>query len=108
MDLVNSNEVLNKLIREEGMLLIYFGNETCSVCVDLKPKVMEMLKEYPKIKGVEVKTEDSLIIARKYSIFTIPGILVFIEGKETIREARYISLEDIDRRISRYYSMLYE
>ncbi|NMB06886.1 MAG: thioredoxin family protein [Tissierellia bacterium] len=107
MKIVNSNEVLDKLINEEEMLLVYFGNETCSICVDMKPKVLEILKKYPKIKAVEVKVDDSLKIARKHNIFTIPGILLFIDSKETIREARYISLEDIDDRISRYYNMFY-
>ena len=107
MKIVNSNEVLDKLINEEEMLLVYFGNETCSICVDMKPKVLEILKKYPKIKAVEVTVDDSLKIARKHNIFTIPGILLFIDSKETIREARYISLEDIDDRISRYYNMFY-
>lgn len=107
MKIVNSHEVLDKLINEEEMLLVYFGNETCSICVDMKPKVLEILKKYPKIKAVEVKVDDSLKIARKHNIFTIPGILLFIDSKETIREARYISLEDIDDRISRYYNMFY-
>ncbi len=40
--------------------------------------------------------------------FTIPGILLFVEGKESIREARHISVQDIDNRISRYCSLLFE
>ena len=107
MELINSNEVLDTLIEKEEMLLVYFGNETCSICVDMKPKVEEILEKYPEIKAVEVKIDDSLKVARKHNIFTIPGILLFIDGKETIREARYISMEDIDNRISTYYTMFY-
>ncbi len=55
MELINSNELLDNLIENEEMLLVYFGNETCSICVDMKPKVMEILNKYPKIKAVEVK-----------------------------------------------------
>lgn len=107
MELINSNEVLDNLIENEEMLLVYFGNESCSICVDMKPKVEEILNKYPKVKAVEVKIDDNLLIARKHNIFTIPGILLFIDRKETIREARYISMEDIDNRISRYYDMFY-
>lgn len=107
MELINSNELLDNLIENEEMLLVYFGNETCSICVDMKPKVMEILNKYPKIKAVEVKIDENLQIARKHNIFTIPGILLFIDGKETIREARYISMEDIENRIYRYYDMFY-
>ena len=107
MEIINSDEKLDKLIIEEEMLLVYFGNESCSICVDMKPKVEKMLEKYPKIKSVEIKIEDNLKITRKHNIFTIPGILMFIDGKETIREARYISIEDMDNRIFRYYNMFY-
>ncbi|MDF2673684.1 MAG: hypothetical protein K0R09_1949, partial [Clostridiales bacterium] len=32
----------------------------------------------------------------------------FIEGKETVREARYISIIDLNSKISRYYKLFYE
>lgn len=65
------------------------------------------MARYPKIKLGEVKMEDSLKISRKYNIFTAPAILLFINGKETIREAGYISLDNMERKIFRYYKLFY-
>ena len=89
------------------MALIYFSRENCGVCSVIKSKVEDILIRYPKINSIEVKTEKSLEIAAEYSIFTIPGILVYVDHKETIREARYISIEELAKKIDRYYNMIF-
>ncbi|MBU5675409.1 thioredoxin family protein [Alkaliphilus sp. MSJ-5] len=108
MNIVDSNEVIKKLINSNKMVLVYFGSKTCGVCSAMKPKVDEVLKIYPKIKSIQVDVEKSMQLSATYDIFTIPAILVFIEGKETIREARYISMQDIEGKISRYYDLIFE
>ncbi|MBU5292510.1 thioredoxin family protein [Anaerosalibacter bizertensis] len=108
MDIVDSNEVIKELINENKIVLLYFGSNNCGVCTDMQPKVEEILKKYSKIKSLKVDVEKSLKIAASYNIFTIPAILLFIEGKETIREARHISIQDIDNKILRYYNFLFD
>lgn len=108
MNMLNSKEEIGKLIEENEIVLIYFGGENCSVCGAIKPKVEEILKNYPEIKSAEVNVDKSLQAAAAYNIFTIPVILLFIEGKEILREARHISIQDIDSKIDRYYNMLFE
>lgn len=105
---VDTNETLEKLIKENEMVLAYFGSKSCSVCNVMKPKLEKILKSYPKIKSFEVNVQKSQKTAAAYNVFTIPAILVFIDGKETIREARYISIQEINNKISRYYNLLYE
>ncbi len=108
MDIIKNNEDLNKLINENDMLLIYFGSNSCSVCHAMKPKVEQLLGKYPKIKGVSVIVENSVELSAKYTVFTIPVIILFIQGKETIREARIISMENLEQKISRYYELFYD
>ncbi len=103
-----TREFLDNLIEKEDMVLLYFGNHTCSVCVDLEPKIKELLKKYPKLVYQYIGIEDNIKLTREYSIFTIPGILVYAGGKEVVREARYISVQDIDSKIGRYYGMLFD
>jgi thioredoxin-like negative regulator of GroEL len=108
MDFIDLKETIEELISNNEMVLLYFGGNNCSVCNVMKPKVKEMLKDYPKIKSYQVDVEKSLGISAAYNIFTIPAILVFIEGKEIIREARHISMQDIDSKINRFYNMIFE
>ena len=66
-----------------------------------------MLKKYPNIKSVYVEVEKLFKVASEYTMFTIPGIIVFIEGKETIREVRHISIRELDMKLNRYYELLF-
>ncbi len=106
MEDYDSLESIKQSIDSNNMVLIYFGNKTCGVCTDLKPKVEEMLKEFPKIKSIYVDVDKSNNIAVSYNFFTVPAILVFVEGKITIREAGYISVRDLSNKITRYYKLL--
>lgn len=108
MTRLESKEDIAKLIKENQMVLVYFGGESCNVCHAVKPKIEEILKNYPKIISVHVDTEKALMASTAYSIFTIPVILIFIEGKEILREARYLSIGEINNKIARYYELLFQ
>lgn len=107
MDELYEKEIIEKAIKDHEMVLVYFGSNSCNVCNVLKPKIQELLEEYPKINSYQVDVEKSMEASATYNIFTIPAILVFVEGKETIREARYISMQDIGNKIERYYNLLF-
>ena len=107
MELINSNKKLQELKQSNEMLLIYFGNNICNVCVSIKPKLEKLLEKYDKIKAVHIDVEKSADIAAQHNIFTIPAILVFVDGKESIREARFISIDNLSDKLSRYYDMIF-
>lgn len=106
--LMDSVDSIRQLIDENEMVLIYFGSENCNVCSAVKPKVEGILGKYSAITSGLVDVEKSSKAAAEFSVFTIPVILVFIEGKEIIREARYISMKDIEDKIERYYNLLFK
>lgn len=108
LEYLDSKGLIEQIIDDNDIVLLYFGSKSCGVCRDIKPKIEKILNRYSKIKGIYVDVEKSHNIAISYNIFTIPGILLFVEGKETIREARHISMQDIDSKIYRYYSLLFE
>lgn len=66
-----------------------------------------MLIAYPDIAKVYVDADQYPDIAASYNIFTVPGILLYVQGKEFIREARHISMIGLEESISRYYNLLY-
>lgn len=107
MNKLNSIEEINKLKNNNDMLLVYFGSNSCGVCNAMLPKIEKMLEKYPIIQAVKVEIESSLELSALYNVFTIPVIILFIQGKETIREARIISLIDLEQKISRYYELFY-
>jgi len=100
------NEVL-EFINSGQLRLIYLSRPACGVCTAIKPKVIEIINNYPELKGAYIDMDKLPESAGEFSIFTIPGVIFYIDGKETIREARYISIEELASRIDRYYGMIY-
>lgn len=107
MRLIESQTELEQLVSENRMTLLYFGSDSCGVCQALKPKIEDLLLGYPKIASGRIDTAKSLELAAKHSVFTIPVVLIFAEGKEVIREARHISLRELTAKIERYYDLVF-
>ncbi len=95
-------------IESQSATLIYFSNDSCNVCKVLKPKVKEMLEsEFPKMKFYYVDTNAFPEIAAQNRVFTIPTILIFFDGKESIRKSRYIGIEELRKEIERPYEIIF-
>lgn len=107
MHIMNSIEDIKNIIKNNEIVLVYFGNNLWGVCKDLKPKVLAMLQNYPNVKTIYVDGEKSHNTAVHFNIFTFPGIIVYVDGKESIREAKHMSIGDIESRIYRYYNLIF-
>lgn len=104
---LNTLDEMDEFIKNNTMSMIYFASESCSVCGVLLPKIEEMIIKFPKIKISKVQVDKFTEAAGQYSIFTLPAILLYIEGKEIVREARFISVEMLEATIERYYEILF-
>lgn len=107
MEPVNTVKEMHQLIQKNDMVLAYFGSNTCGVCRDLQPKIEAMIDRYPNIRAVKVDVQNRSELTASYSIFSAPAVMLFIQGKETIREAGVISLVNLEEKISRYDALFY-
>jgi len=107
MKTISSISDAKKHISSGDMQLLYISRPGCNVCKSLLPKVEVMLKGFREINGGYINLDILPELPGLFSVFTIPAVLLYIRGKEAIREARYISLEDLRRRIERYCSLLF-
>jgi thioredoxin-like negative regulator of GroEL len=106
---IENLDEFNKVLKEHTGVLIYYSNETCNVCKVLKPQIIEMLKaEYPKIPFYYVDTNLTPDIAAQSRVFTIPTIIVFFDGNETIRKSRHIGLGELAKAIERPYNLIFD
>jgi len=100
---------LNEQIKSNEALLVYFSGEFCSVCKVLKPKIQDAFaKNYPKIKFLEIKTEENLELTRQFNVFAMPTVLVFFDGQEFQRKERNISVQGFINDVKRPYNMFFE
>jgi len=100
-------ESIEKTIKENLAVMLYFSAPTCSVCHALKPKLLEAIdrnfKEFT-IVTVDISVEQE--IAAHFSVFAIPTVLVFLDGKEFLRKSRHMSVDEVIREIRRPYEIM--
>ena len=102
----NKIEEVDNFVAENQLAFLYVSSPDCNVCKALLPKIKEMLVKYPEIATGYVDIKKISEAAGKYSVFSIPAMIFYIDGKETIRKARYVSVAELEGEISRYYSLL--
>jgi len=94
-----------ELQRQNKTFMILFTSPDCGVCSQIKPGVVEMIeKEYPAIAVYLSDVSKSAELAGQLSIFVTPALLVFYEGREIIRQARFINLELLLRQLGRQFA----
>ncbi|MFT5659388.1 MAG: thioredoxin 1 [Sulfurimonas sp.] len=98
---------IEKTIKENLAVMVYFSAPTCNVCHSLKPKLLEALdvnfKEF-KIESVDISVYED--IAPYFGVFAIPTVLVFLDGKEFLRKSRHMSVGEVISEIKRPYEIM--
>lgn len=108
MLILKNNSELNDLIENNSIAIIYFSGSKCGACEVIKTKVENMIENFPKIKSGEIDAEIHLEIAAKYNVFSLPIMLLFIEGKESIRLGRNLDLLELKEKLERYYKIIFK
>ncbi len=95
-------------ILKHQAVCFYLSTPECNVCKVLKPKVIEMIgNDFPEMNICYVDLNEAKEISGQLSVFSVPTILVYFEGKETIRVSRSVHLEELREQIERYYKMIF-
>lgn len=109
MNDITSKEEFDQLLKDEIAVVAYFSHDECNVCKVLKPKLNDALTaQYPKIKQVYVNIKNTPELAGQNSIFTVPVVLLFLEGQESIRKSRNFGIGELMDEIKRPYSIIFE
>jgi len=102
-----SLENLQDMIREEIGVLLYFWGENCNVCHALRPKFKELFDtKFPNIKQIYLDAHQNPEISAYFGVFSVPTMIVFLDGKEFIKEGRSVSLYQLEQQLSRPYHMM--
>ena len=108
MIIVNNKETIYNLLKKDNITLLYFSSPSCAVCDVVRNKLELILKDFTKISAYEIPPYNNEKILADFNIFTFPAILLYIYGKEYIREARHFSVENLICDIKRYYELFNE
>lgn len=98
--IINTNLELDELVSGSEPVVVYFSSEPCSVCHSVLPKLISLIDNYA-VSFVKIKADTQPEICGQLLVFTVPTILVFYDGKEILRESRFIDFNNIEKMLSR-------
>lgn len=91
--------VLNK-----GLVMIIAKTHTCSTCAMINTHLESTINRLDEIEHYQVFVDDVDSFRGKHVVFSVPTVLIFSEGKELLRESRFIDTHKINRLIDAYLS----
>jgi thioredoxin-like negative regulator of GroEL len=92
-----NSETMFETIRSTPMLLVYFSTQQCNVCKVLRPKVEELLKDYPEVGFLYVDSSEHPAVSGQLLVFTAPTIILFMDGREMRRYSRNLAMQELER-----------
>ncbi|MCB2219817.1 MAG: thioredoxin family protein [Bacteroidetes bacterium] len=108
MESIQTKEQVQQVIHDEIGVLLYFYNDDCAPCISLRPKVESLLaNRFPKMKLIWVNSKTTPDIPASHHVFANPTILIFFDGKEFKRFSKYVSVDELEEAIERYYALIF-
>ena len=104
-----SPDNLSSDIKKLPAALLYLSNESCNICKVLRPQVEKLLRdEFAKMKFIYVDVNKAPELAAQFSVFTIPTVIAYFEGKEFFRKARAFGIAELATELQRPYDLLFK
>lgn len=93
------NSMNAKNINSSQLELLIFSAEACSVCHAVKPRLLTLTDKY-QIPYRIIDTQQELEFASQMLVFTVPTVLLMLEGREIRRESRFIDFSGLEKTMS--------
>lgn len=104
---INNLNELQSFIKNNTFAFLYVSSKNCSVCAPLFLKVKEMLSEFPNINLSKMDLDELPELGSALSLFTVPMLILFVEGRETFRESRFVKINEFKENVQRIYEIYY-
>lgn len=98
MELITNIEEYQSKISAEQSFLLFVKTDNCSVCEGLYLQVEDFENDY-KIPFYLVNAAKVPELAGQLMLFTAPVVLLFRQGKEMNRFARFVPIDDLHHRL---------
>lgn len=93
------NETINN---GSETVIIDFYAEWCMPCLIIEPVIEELANKFSQIKFARVNVDENQNLSSKFSINSIPCIIVFKQGKEVERILGALPQEVLEEKINKH------
>ena len=94
-----------QVLSSEKPVLVDFWAPWCGPCRLVSPVVESVGAAHAdKINTAKVNTDENQQLAMRYSIFSIPTLILFKDGREAARLVGYMPQEAMEARLSQFLS----
>ena len=101
MQTIKNYEAFNTYIRQP-IAVIHAKTKKCNVCVSVGAQLENLGTRFPGIPIREIYLEEIPLFQGQHLVFTVPTVIVFSEGKEILRESRFIDFKRIEKLFNAY------
>lgn len=88
-----------------SMEVLYITRTGCGVCSAIRPRVQAMVAKYELCQLREINLDEEPEAAGRYEVFSLPAVLIFVDGQESIREARFFDMDALEHNVDRLYTL---
>ena len=100
-------EFLEKERSSSRLLLVELMTEGCGPCLAIRQKLTIWQKDHPHTVCLYLPIEAYREVCSQMGIYTAPTLLLFAEGKLTLRQAGCFSLKEVLSKAEQYEKMLF-
>lgn len=105
---ITSPEQFARFLSDNPATLVYFAGEGCGVCAALRPKVAALLVQtFPRLAFGVIDCEHAPELAAAESVFAVPTVVAYFEGKEFLRMSRSFSMAELRAELERPYALFF-
>ena len=94
---VNRENFNEEVLKNKKTVLVDFYADWCGPCRMIKPIIEEIAENNDDVKIVSINIENEGELAEKYSISSIPCLVIFENGEEIKRSIGLISKNNIEK-----------
>ena len=84
MEIIKSEDFENRVLKNEKTILVDFFATWCGPCKMLSP-ILEQVAQETDVEIVKVDIDESMDLARKFGIMSVPTMILFKNGEEIDR-----------------------
>ena len=101
MKVIENYKDINKIINKD-LVMIITKTHTCSSCQTIAKTLETNMQYFHEIESYNIYVDDIDKFRGEYLIFSVPTVIVFSNGKELLRESRYMNYAKMDRLIEMF------